>query len=188
MPSLPPSGPAERLRAQRRAFVRRCAGALVVAAAVSVGGCRFSPYKFQGGGLPPNIRTMAVLPFENDTPVPELQRELFEAMRRELQNRLNLRDASEAKADAIVRGTIVRYDIDVPVGFSSDPTQATTARRQLQLVVDVAIIDQGSGRTLWEKKGLTAKGEYAEQNEAGGRRQAIDEVIADIIEGATSQW
>jgi hypothetical protein len=87
-----------------------------------------------------------------------------------------------------VRGTIVRYDIDVPVGFSSDPTQATTARRQLQLVVDVAIIDQGSGRTLWEKKGLTAKGEYAEQNEAGGRRQAIEEIIADIIEGATSQW
>jgi hypothetical protein len=168
--------------------VRGWALALALGATVSVGGCRFSPYKFQGGGLPPNIRTMAVLPFENDTPVPELQRELFEAMRRELQNRLNLRDASEAKADAIVRGTIVRYDIDVPVGFSSDPTQATTARRQLQLVVDVAIIDQGSGRTLWEKKGLTAKGEYAEQNEAGGRRQAIEEVIADIIEGATSQW
>lgn len=186
MPFLRPSGRAERPRVPRRAAVWTLALALGVA--VSVGGCRLSPYKFQGGGLPPNIRTMAVLPFENDTPVPELQRELFEAMRRELQNRLNLRDASEAKADAIVRGTIVRYDIDVPVGFSSDPTQATTARRQLQLVVDVAIIDQGSGRTLWEKKGLTAKGEYAEQNEAGGRRQAIDEVIADIIEGATSQW
>jgi hypothetical protein len=161
---------------------------LVLAAALALGGCRFSPYKFAGGGLPSNIRTIAVLPFENDTPVPELQRELFEAMRRELQNRLNLRDASETRADAIVRGTIVKYDIDVPVGFSSDPTQANTARRQLQLVVDVAIIDQSSGRTLWEKKGLTAKGEYAEQNEGNGRRQAIEEIIADIIEGAQSNW
>lgn len=180
-----PSGRAERPRSPRR---RAWLVALALGASLGVEGCRFSPYKFQGGGLPPHVRTMAVLPFENDTPVPELQRELFEAMRRELQNRLNLRDASEAKADAIVRGTIVKYDIDVPVGFSADPTQATTARRQLQLVVDVAIIDQASGRTLWEKKGLTAKGEYAEQNEAGGRRQAIEEVIADIIEGATSQW
>lgn len=182
------SGRAERPRRSRRTRLRGWTLALALGASVGVAGCRFSPYKFQGGGLPPNVRTMAVLPFENDTPVPELQRELFEAMRRELQNRLNLRDASETKADAIVRGTIVKYDIDVPVGFSADPTQATTARRQLQLVVDVSIIDQASGRTLWEKKGLTAKGEYAEQNEAAGRRQAIEEVIADIIEGATSQW
>ena len=188
MASRLPSGRAERPRAARVMRVRGWALALALGASVGVAGCRFSPYKFQGGGLPPHVRTMAVLPFENDTPVPELQRELFEAMRKELQNRLNLRDASEAKADAIVRGTIVKYDIDVPVGFSADPTQATTARRQLQLVVDVAIIDQASGRTLWEKKGLTAKGEYAEQNEAAGRKQAIDEVIADIIEGATSQW
>ncbi len=50
---------------------------------------------------------------------------------------------------------------------------------QLQLVVDVAIIDQSSGRTLWEKKGLTAKGEYAEQNEGNGRRQAI---LGDAVE------
>ncbi len=185
MPSRLPSGRADRAS---RARLGRRALTLACAAALSLGGCRFSPYKFAGGGLPSNIRTIAVLPFENDTPVPELQRELFEAMRRELQNRLNLRDASETRADAIVRGTIVKYDIDVPVGFSSDPTQANTARRQLQLVVDVAIVDQSSGRTLWEKKGLTAKGEYAEQNENSGRRQAIDEIIADIIEGAQSNW
>jgi hypothetical protein len=168
--------------------VRRRALLAALALAVVAGGCRFSPYNFAGGGLPPHIRTIAVLPFENETPVPELQRELFEAMRRELQSRLNLRDAAEAKANAVVRGTIVRYDIDVPIGFSADPTQATSARRQLQLVVDVQIVDQSNGRTLWEKKGLTAKGEYAERNESSGRRQAIEEVIADMIQGVQSQW
>jgi hypothetical protein len=168
--------------------VRRFAVAAALALVAGAGGCRFSPYHFAGGGLPPHIRTIAVLPFENDTPVPELQRELFEAMRREIQSRLNLRDAAEAKANAVVRGTIVRYEIDVPIGFSADPTQATSARRQLQLVVDVQIVDQSNGRTLWEKKGLTAKGEYAERNEQGGRRQAIEEVIADMIQGVQSQW
>jgi hypothetical protein len=150
--------------------------------------CRFSPYHFAGGGLPPHVRTVAVLPFDNETPVPELQRELLEALRRQIQNRLNLREAAEAKADAVVRGTIVKYEIDVPIGFSSDPRQATSARRQLQLVVDVSIVDQSTGKPLWERKGLTAKGEYAESDEAGGRRQAIERVVSDVIEGAQSQW
>jgi hypothetical protein len=159
-----------------------------VCAALLAASCRFSPYHFAGGGFPRNIKTIAVVPFENETPVPELQRELYEALRRQLQSRLNLREASEAKADAVVRGTIVKYEIDVPIGYSADPTQATSARRQLQLVVDVTIVDQTTGKNLWERKGLTAKGEYAERDEAGGRRQAIERVLNDIIEGAQSNW
>ncbi len=183
-----PSGPARPGRA-----TRRIAPALACALVLGVGtlptaACSLSPYKFAGGGLPRNIRTIAVLPFENQTAVPDLQRELFERMRRTLQSRLNLRDAAEARADAIVRGTIVKYDTDVPIGFSADPRRANQARRQLQLVVDVAIIDQASGRTIWERKGLAAKGEYAERNELSGRQQALEELLNDIIEGAQSQW
>jgi hypothetical protein len=174
--------------AVRRPAVRRLLLPAAALLALAAPACRFSPYKFAGGGLPSHIRTIAVLPFDNETPVPELQREVFDAMRRELQNRLNLRDAAEARAHAVVRGTIVRYDIDVPIGFSADPAQATSARRQLQLVVDVQIVDQTNGRTLLEKKGLMAKGEYAERNESAGRRQAIEEIISDIIEGVQSQW
>lgn len=159
-----------------------------LAVGVALGGCRFSPYKFAGGGFPPNVRTVAVLPFENETPVPELQREVFEAMRRAMTNRLNLRESAESKADAIVRGTIVKYEVDVPIAYSADPNQATTARRQLQIVLDVAITDQRDGKSLLDRKGLTAKGEYAERDEAGGRREAITRVINDIIEGAQSQW
>jgi len=160
---------------------------LVAAAVALSGACRFSPYHFAGGGLPPNIRTIAVLPFDNQTPIPELQRDLFDAMRTTLLQRLNLRDASENKADAIVRGAIVKYDADVPIGYSAGG-QTTQARRQLQLVVDVAIIDQSSGRTLFERKALTVKADYAERAEAQGRLQAVQQVITDVIEGAQSQW
>jgi hypothetical protein len=188
MPFLPRSGAAERGVPAVGRRGRQAALPLLAAAALLVAGCRYSPYKFAGGGLPSNVRTIAVLPFDNETPVPELQRELFETMRRELQGRLNLRDASETRADAIVRGTIVRYDADVPIAFSSNPQQVTNARRQLQLVVDVTIVEQATGRTLLEKKGLTTRGEYAERNEGQGRREAIQKVISDIIEGAQSQW
>lgn len=166
----------------RRAF---CA---LLTAGLSAAGCRYSPYHFAGGGLPRNIRTIAVLPFDNQTPIPELQSELYTAMRTSLHDRLNLRDASDAKADAIVRGAIIKYDADVPVGFSANPREATQARRQLQIVVDVAIIDQSSGRTLFERKGLTQKADYAERQESTGRSEAIRRVINDVIEGAQSQW
>lgn len=183
------SGAAERARRRWRAGLRAVAAALALASAGSTfGGCRLSPYKFAGGGLPRSIRTIAVLPFENQTSVPELQLRLFEALRRGLQGRLNLRDASESRADAIVRGSIVKYDADVPIGFSADPRQANQARRQLQIVVDITIVEQSSGRTLWERKGLAAKGEYAERNELTGRQQAIDEIINSVVEGAQSQW
>jgi hypothetical protein len=153
----------------------------------ALGGC-ITRYGFAGGGLPAHIRTLAVLPFENETPSPDLQRELLEAMRRDLDSRLGVRDAPEERADAVVRGIIRTYDVDVPVGFNTNETQAVASRRKLQLTVDVQIVDQTTGKTIFERKGLRAEGEYAERDEAGGRREAIKRIVNDLIEGAQSQW
>jgi hypothetical protein len=49
-------------------------------------------------------------------------------------------------------------------------------------------MDQVTGKVLWSKTGISAEGEYAERNEAAGRRQAIDRIVNDVIEGAQSQW
>jgi hypothetical protein len=155
---------------------------------VMLGAC-VPHYGFAGGGLPSNIRTMAIQPFDNETPTPELQREIFDAMRKELQSRLGVRDAPLERADALVRGVVRTYDVDVPAGFAANSTsQAVTTRRRLAITLDVQIIDQTSGKTLWEKKGLRAEGEYAERDEVGGRREAIKRVVNDIVEGAQSQW
>ena len=156
-----------------------------VASLLILAGCL---YKFSGGGFPSHIRTVAVLPFENQTAAAELTRELSDALRKAMQSRLGLRDASENRANAVVRGTITKYEPDVPVAFSADPNQATTARRRLQIIVDVQTVDQTNGKTLWERKGLAAEGEYAERAEPEGRRQALERIVNDVVEGAQSQW
>jgi hypothetical protein len=145
-------------------------------------------YGFTGGGLPDHIRTMAILPFDNETPSPDLQRALYDAMRRELQPRLGVRDAQENKADAVVRGVIRIYDVDVPVGYTTSQTTATASRRRLQVTLDVQIVDQTTGKTIFERRGLRAEGDYAEGDEASGRRDAIKRIVNDIVEGAQSQW
>lgn len=146
------------------------------------------PYGFAGGGLPSDVKTVAVLPFENQTTSAPLQQELLTSLRREMGRRLGLRDAPEARADAILRGTLVRYDVDVPIAFTADPNQATSARRLLQVTVDVELVNQHSGKALWQRKGLVAQGEYAESDEVNGRRRAIERVVNEVIEGAQSQW
>lgn len=153
--------------------------------ALALVGCA---YGFAGGGLPRHVRTAAVVPFENLTPLPELQREVNDALRLAFEQRLGLRDAPEDRADLVVRGTLQGFDPDVPVAFSADATRSTSVRRRMRVTLDVELYDQVTGRTLWKKTGLTAEGEYAERQEAAGRKQAVDRLVADIIEGAQSQW
>jgi len=141
-----------------------------------------------GGGLPSHVKSVAVIPFENETTSSELTTELQQVLRKELESRLGLREAPESRAGAVVRGTITKYEADVPVGFSADPAKATSARRKLQISVDVEILDQATGRTLYERKGLQAEGEYPERGEEGARKQALQKIVSDIIEGAQSQW
>lgn len=160
--------------------------AAMIAMATLATGC----YTFSGssGGFPRNLRTVAILPFDNQTASPELQREVFEQLRRTMQDRLNLREAPEARADVIVRGTITRYDVDLPAGVGADPRQTTSTRRRLLLTMDVEIIDQTSGKVLLKRAGLTREGQYAEGGEATGRRNAIEGIVNDLIEGTQSQW
>jgi hypothetical protein len=163
-------------------LIRRSGFASVV---LALSGC---VYGFTGGGLPSHVHTVAIIPFENLTANPEIQRELVESLRGGLRDRLGLRDAAEARANAIVRGTIQRYETDIPVGYDATNKQTTSARRQLQITVDIEMVDQVSGKTLWQKKGLIAEGQYEERGEAAGRKQAIDRIVTDIIQGAQSQW
>ena len=109
-------------------------------------------------------------------------------MRADFQPRLGVRDAPQDKADALVRGVIRTYDVDVPIGISANPQQTVTSRRKLQIVLDVQIVDQTTNKTLFERKGLRAEGEYGERDEAGGRRDAIKRIVNDMVEGAQSQW
>jgi hypothetical protein len=171
--------------ARVRRVLRRAVTVVTMGMMPLLGACL---YGFSGGGLPRDLKTVAVLPFENMTPVPEVQRELFEAMRKGMNDRLNLRDAPPERADVLVKGTIKTYEVDLPVGVSADPRQATTARRKLQIVVDFEIINQRTGQPLKSQSGARREAQYAEGSEARGRRDAIEQLVNELIDDMLSQW
>jgi hypothetical protein len=155
---------------------------------IGAGGCL---YGFSGGGLPAGIRTVAVLPFENLTAEPTLTQEITQAVREAVERRLGLRPAGEEQADAIVRGTITRYEPDTPLAItgasSTTRNRVEVTNRMVQITVSVEILDQREGKPLWTRSGLTVQGEYTTQ-EIEGRRKALDKLITDIVDGAQSQW
>jgi len=136
----------------------------------------------------PDVKTVAIVPFENDTPEPALTQEVNDAVREAIQGRLGLRLAAEATADAIVRGRVVRYDPDLPVAFQPGQGQVTVTRRKVQLTVDVEIVNQREGKTVWKRQGLSVDGEYDPPQEAQGRKLALQKLVNDIVDGAQSQW
>jgi hypothetical protein len=145
-------------------------------------------YGFAGGGLPPAIKTVAVLPFDNQTPEPTLTQEISRAVREAVEQRLGLRQATEPRADAVVRGAITRYEPDLPVAYTGGDSTVSVTQRELQITVSVEILDQRQGKALWQRNGLTVRGSYAPGQEREGRRKALDDLVVIIVEGAQSQW
>ena len=144
-------------------------------------------YGFAGGGLP-NIKTVAILPFDNQTAEPALTKEVNDAVREAFESRLGLRSAGESNADAVVRGRVTRYEPDIPLAFQPGVGQTNVTRRKIQITVDVEILDQHAGKTLWQRQGLTVDGEYDPPKEADGRKIALSKLVNEIVDGAQSQW
>ena len=170
-------------------MIRMSGSDLKVAAvvwALLTSGC----YGFAGGGLPGHIRTVAILPFDNQTAEPTLTQEVAEALTEAIERRLGLRLASEATADAVVRGTISQYVPDAPLSFQAarSGTNVEVTRRMVQLSLRVEIYDQREDRVLWERSGLRVDGEYTPPNEQTGREVALEKLVNDIVDGAQSQW
>jgi hypothetical protein len=165
--------------------MRRFGGLIASLSILLLSGCFYS---FAGGGLPPHIHTLALATFDNQTASPDVPKELYDEMHRELQRRLGVRDAPADRADAVVRGVISAYEPDIPVGFSANPQQAVSARRRLALTVEIDIVDQSNGRTLYSNKSLRQEADYNERAEPDGRREAIQKIVRQVVEGVQSNW
>lgn len=144
-------------------------------------------YGFAGGGLP-NIKTVAIIPFDNQTPEPALTKEVNDAITEAVQGRLGLRSAAQTNADAVVRGRVTHYEANVPIAFQPGVGTTDVTQRQVQITVDVEIVNQKNGKTLWQRPGLLVVGEYVPPQETAGRKIALQKLVNDIVDGAQSQW
>jgi len=84
----------------------------------------------------------------------------------------------------------MRYTADIPLSFQGGQTtgNVSVTRRRVQISVRVEIYDQREGRVLWERASIQVDGEYRPPEQEEGRRLAWEKLVADIVDGAQSQW
>lgn len=153
-------------------------------------------YSFQAGaGFPDYVRTVAIVPFENQTNRPELTDEVFQALLTEFPRSQGLQPAGEDVADAVVEGIIKRYDLSAPSyrpGAAGENPQVL--QRQVTLVLEVRILHRtpegGEWEVLWENTNVSGMGQYLEESETedDGRALALEILMQRIIDGAQSNW
>jgi hypothetical protein len=153
-------------------------------------------YGFAGGGLPNELRTVAVLPFENQTTDPTVAQEANRSVREALEQRLGLRDATEARADVVVRGTVRRYEPDQPIGYRGTGVggnqqrggQVEVSKRLLQVSIELEMIRKDDGSNLLRRRTFAVDAQYDPGREADGRRTAFQFLVDEIVKEAQSTW
>ncbi|HEV2149532.1 MAG TPA: LPS assembly lipoprotein LptE [Longimicrobiaceae bacterium] len=161
---------------------------LLAAAVLLLSGC----YSFTGGGLPPGIRTLAVVPFENATAEPVLSTDVQLRLQDEIPRKLGVRLADQRVADAILRGRITGFDETTPA-FRTTPgvsERVDVVQRQVRITFEAEIVSVRGEQIIWKGNGVSAIGNYQPNSEQAqtGRARAIAEMVQKIIEGAQSQW
>ncbi len=147
---------------------------------------------FRAGSFPPaHVKTIAVQPFDNETNRFELAGEVYDELLRNLPRALGVRTAGGDVADAIVRGSITRYDVVAPnYRAAAEGQAAQVLQRQVNITVAVEIVDLVENIILWESRSVIAQGQFLEASETEevGRAEAIELLIQKIVDGAQSNW
>ncbi|HKJ93877.1 MAG TPA: LptE family protein [Longimicrobiales bacterium] len=160
---------------------------LAVLAVVALGGCN---YGFRGGGgFPPDIRTIYIAPFDNQTAQFDLERQLYDQLSSNLPKQLGIRTAPQDGADAILTGRITRYD-DVQGNYKAQTGQnPQVLTNEIQISISAQLVDVKRNLIIWETNGLTGRGSYkpAESDQVG-QTEAVKNLVEQVIDGAQSQW
>ena len=153
-----------------------------------MGGCT---YGFEGGGFPSHIRTIYIAPFENQTAQFDVEQQLFTALLDEIPARLGLQAAGRENADAILTGSIRRYN-DQAQNYTAGSEQraGNILTHEVQIGISAQLVDVRDNVIRWEAGSLTGRGQYRPDSQPDdvGQQEAIENLVEQIIDGAQSQW
>lgn len=134
------------------------------------------------------VHSVAVPLFENRSFYRGLEREVTEALIKEIELRTPYKVAPAERADTVLRGTITAVDQS---RMSRRRDGGLPLEEELQIRVNVEWQDLRSGRTLRERRGLTAVGRYVPAREIGETHEiaqyAASQRLARQIVGAMGE-
>jgi len=135
-------------------------------------------YRLSGTNrLPPDIQTIAVPVFHNNTFEPTLENTLTSAVKQEFLTNSRLKVVNDPEeADLVVKGTVVSYGL-TPLSF--DRTRSVVLEYRVIIRAAVAVEAHRTQKVLWNDAGMEAVAEYLVNPDTAANRVAEDRAIAE---------
>ena len=146
--------------------------------------CLSCGYKVAGRGerLPPDIKTIAVPIFVNQSPTFRIEEKLAAAVSRELLERTKFQiTPNTTGADAVLRGTVKEVSRGV---ITFDLTTGRASSLQIQVIADVKLEDLHSKKVVYANPNFVFREEYQVSETTSGLFQedqaALDRLSRDV--------
>jgi len=139
-----------------KTFIRSACLLSLLAGLLLIPGCG---YQFLGraSGLPPEIRKIAVPPFENNTFEPLLDERLTDAVKKGFMARPRLQVVNDtSEADAVFKGKITEFSL-TPLSF--DP-QNEAAEYRVKILANFSLQNTRDQKTLWQENKMETTADY----------------------------
>ncbi len=160
---------------------RRCLGLLALGVLPFLLSCG---YQVAGRGerLPPDIKTIAVPTFVNQSPTFRIEEKLAAAVTREFIERTKFRiTPSPTGADAVLKGTVKEVRRGV---ITYNLTTGNASSFQIQVAADVRLVDLHSQKVVYANPNFVFREEYQVSQTTSGLFQedqaALDRLSRDV--------
>ena len=161
-----------------------------ILAAAGFAGCTQLGYNL-GSMLPPEIETVYIPVFVNETDEPLLEVEATRAAQEAIQVDGSLKIANEADADAVLRVNLIEYKI-VPIAFREDKATAADEYR-IYLTAGFAMTRKETEEVLAQSSRVLGESTFLLEGDLTSSKklalpEAADDLAHDIVEQIVEHW
>jgi len=150
-------------------------GFAVLAAVFVVAGCGYHLVGY-GGQFPAGVESLAVPIFANQTEDVEIARNLTNHFVKELLATGKVKVLPLEEADAVVRGTVTRYEIE-PITFDAE---RNATENRLVVTADISLVLRGEEEPVFHEAGVTRYQEYLVSTDLAVDQKQQDRARQDV--------
>lgn len=169
-----------------------CALAAAAAVAPLLVSCAATPTEGYAAAspFPAKYRSVALPIFRNDSQMRGFERDLADALVKEVEQSTPYKVRSEASADTILRGTISSIDL---VQLSKDPSTGLANEMMLRMRVNFEWVDLRSGERIVAREAVESSALFVPSYPAReplelGRFAAVEQLARDLVSAMQSKW
>ena len=165
---------------------------LAAVVAATIASCASSPGEGYAATspYPTRYRSVALPIFRNDSLMRGFERDLADALVKQVEQSTPYKVRSEAAADTAMRGTITSVDL---VQLSKDPATGLANEMMVRMRVDFEWVDLRTGERIVAKSGVESSALFVPSYPAReplelGRFVAVEQLARDLVAAMQSNW